>query len=132
MAEDEKKEPEQKRSAPSRSTAAKKSSPEVPREELKGVIRTSRIGTIEDRPHELDPVDERHRRLAEAPQPGDENYNPYTDPLIPTSSLQQIVATELAGSGESATWDALHKEEEREAGRRAALRKFDEDYAEAS
>lgn len=133
MAEDKDTAAGQKSSAQSRSTAAKKQTTEdVPREELKGVIRTSRVGTIEDRLHEADPVGERHKRLAEAPKPGDDNYNPYTDPLIPTSTLQQAVATELAGLGKSPTWDALHEDAERAGKKYEALQKFDEEYGKAS
>jgi len=134
MAEDEKKEPEKKPPAQSRSTAAKKSTTtDAPREELRGVLRTSRIGAIEDRARLEDPEGERHRTLADALQPGDENYNPYTDPLIPTSTLQQTVAKELEGLGESPTWNALHDAEEMGAKRHEILRKFQEgNFAEAS
>ncbi|GAA2555019.1 hypothetical protein GCM10010423_65240 [Streptomyces levis] len=132
MAEDEKKETE-KRPTTSRTTQAKKASTaDAPREEIKGVIRTSRVGTIEDRSQELDPVGARHKRLAEAPKPGDEEYNPFTDPLIPTSTLQQTVYAELEGLGESPTWKALKENEEREAKKHEAFQNFDEEYARAS
>jgi len=40
-------------------------------------------------------------------EPGDDGYNPYTDPVIPSSTLALDVAAELAGGGESPTRDAL-------------------------
>jgi hypothetical protein len=139
MTETEKNGPEKKTSssAQSRSTAAKSrsaASENAPREELNGVLRTSRVGVIEDSRERLtDPEGERHKVLSEASKPGDEDYNPYTDPLIPTSTLQQTVAKELEGLGKSPTWDALKEAEDRMAKRYDTLREFNEsEYAEAS
>jgi len=133
MADEEKTTPEKKPAVSSRPAAKKPSAPEPEREEIKGVIHTSRIGAIEPRSPLLNPEEHRHAVLADAKKPGDDDYNPYTDPLIPTSDLQQAVAMELAGGDESPTWDALHTEADRAARKFKALKEFDEqDFAEAS
>jgi hypothetical protein len=46
-------------------------------------------------------------RHVKAAEPGDDGYNVYSDPVIPSSALAEVVAAELAGGDKSPTRDAL-------------------------
>lgn len=115
----------------------RKTAEEPPREELTGVLRTSRIGPIEwhgatsgSSPDQL--ADRRHERLEEAKKPGDDGYNAYKDPMVPSSTLADAIMTELAAedsNGNSPTWDALNDAYQEQYEERAALKKFREDRA---
>lgn len=71
------------------------------------------VGPIQERNLQRDTPSERQARhydaVASALQPGDEGYNPHHDPIVPSSVLADVIATELYGSegAESPTWNAL-------------------------
>lgn len=46
--------------------------------------------------------------------PADDGYNPDRDPLIPTSTIAETIATEIKGFGHSPMWTALRAEFEKE------------------
>lgn len=116
------------------STRKKSASSEEPaREELKGVLRTSRVGKLSfggatsgSTPDEL--ADRRHEKLEEALKPGDEGYNAFTDPMVPSSTLAQIITTELAAEDatESPTWNALNEAYQDQHEERVALKEWRE------
>lgn len=113
----------------------RKATEDAPREELTGVLRTSRIGPIEWRgstsgstPEEL--AERRWERLDEAKKPGDEGYNAYTDPLVPSSTLADVITAELAGdSTDSPTWNSLNEAVQMDREEHDALKKFREERA---
>jgi hypothetical protein len=111
-------------------------SAEPPREELTGVLRTSRVGEIRWRgvtsgstPDEL--AERRHEKMDEAKKPGDEGYSPFKDPMVPSSTLAAVIAAELAGedSEGSPTWDALNDAYQESYGEFTALKKYREERA---
>ena len=115
------------------STRASAKSEDVPREELGGVIRTSRIGPIGwngvssgSTPDEV--TERRHAALEDAKKPGDEGYNAFKDPMVPTSTLAETIMTELAAEGadSSPTWDALNDAYQAQHEEYAAMKEFRE------
>ncbi|MFE9742953.1 hypothetical protein [Streptomyces sp. NPDC006477] len=126
-------------STSTRTTAAKTEAKEPVREDLTGVLRTSRVGKIEwgdsSGSSEDDLRERRYKSLEEAKKPGDEGYNPFTDPLVPTSTMAQTIAAEIRGSMEeggtvkSPTWDSLHQEAELARDEWTAQKKFQEERA---
>lgn len=120
-------------------TSTRGKSSEAPREEIKGVLRTSRIGEIRwqgvssgSTPDELS--ERRHAKLEEAKKPGDEGYSPFKDPMVPSSTLAATIAAELAGedSQGSPTWDALNEAYQDQYGEYEALKKYREGRKTAS
>ena len=120
-------------SAKTTSTRAKSAESDVPREELGGVIRTSRIGPIGwngvssgSTPEQV--TERRHEKLEDAKKPGDEGYNAFKDPMVPTSTLAQTIMTELAAEGadSSPTWDALNDAYQAQHEEFEAMREFRE------
>lgn len=120
---------------PTSTPRQRKASAEEPeREELKGVLRTSRIGPVEWRgatsgSTEDDLTQRRHAALEEAKKPGDDGYNAHKDPLVPSSTLATVIMTELAGGDESPTWNALNDAYQAQHEEFEAIRKFREDRA---
>lgn len=131
---DENKSTETTKSTSTSPRQRKTSTEEPPREELTGVLRTSRIGPIEWRgatsgstPDQL--ADARHERMEDAKKPGDDGYNAYKDPMVPTSTLADAIMTELAAEdndGTSPTWDALNDAYQEQYEERAALKEWRE------
>lgn len=52
------------------------------------------------------PTDPEFKSEEDAPEPGDDDYSPYKDPDVPSTSLADVIAVELE-SGDSPTLNAL-------------------------